>query len=461
MMTVASPAVESDRLLTSFSRLRELPAVRILVHGKTSLASSAADEAEFNAVLPGLDLDDQRALLMARRQDVVCTLDPAEDAYLDYLESVGIGPARERIVTLPAGSGDADKLGLPGRLASDPGTLRRIAELIPPDAAAVLEPYIATEAEFALARALGAACGREVAVLGGNAEIVERANRKHEVRALAQELGIPVADGEVVMLGGGGEGGRPVDTAPLKPALERHLRPTGQVILRGSRGAAGSAVRAVERTPESILAALGWAAGRPQDPTYLVEVMLPITVSPNIQMYIDEAGAHRVGASDQRLDGALLHQGNAYPSHARTIEEMLACSDALAGRLRREGYTGLVGIDFCEHEDERTGRPTAFLAEVNPRINGSTYPIVLAGLLDPDHTKIGGFVCGRIRPAARSFAELADRHGGLLLDRRTCRGTLPYNVGYLPQGCCDAVVFDRTREDALARWERAVGTFAT
>jgi hypothetical protein len=434
--------------------------MRILAHGKTSLASSAADEAEFNAVLPGLDLDDQRALLMARRQDVVCTLNPAEDAYLDYLDSIGIGPARERIITLPAGSGDANNLGLPGRLASDPGTLQHIAELIPPETAAVLEPYIATEAEFALARTLGAARGGEVTVLGGNAEVVERANRKHEVRALVQELGLPVADGEVVVLGGG-EGGRPVDTAPLKPALERHLRRTGRVILRGSRGAAGSAVRVVAQTSESILAALNWAAGRPQDPTYLVEVMLPITVSPNIQMYIDEAGVHRVGASDQRLNGALLHQGNVYPTHAQTIEEMLDCSDVLADRLRREGYTGLVGIDFCEHEEERTGRPRAFLAEVNPRINGSTYPLVLASLLDPDNTKIGGFVCGPIRSAARSFTELADRHGNLLLDRRTCRGALPYNVGYLPRGLCHVVVFDRTRAAVVARWERIVCAFAT
>jgi hypothetical protein len=192
----------------------------------------------------------------------------------------------------------------------------------------------------------------------------------------------------------------------------------------------------------------------------LVEVMLPITVSPNIQMYIDEAGVHRVGASDQRLNGTLRHQGNVYPTRARTIDEMLGYSEILSDRLRREGYTGLVGIDFCEHEDERTGQPAAFLAEINPRINGSTYPLVLASLLDPDCSQIGGFVYGRIHPAARSFAELAGRHGDLLLDRRTCRGTLPYNVGYLPQGCCHAVVFGQTRQEALAHWERMVAAFA-
>jgi hypothetical protein len=177
-------------------------------------------------------------------------------------------------------------------------------------------------------------------------------------------------------------------------------------------------------------------------------------------MYIDPDGVHYVGATDQRLSGALLHQGSVYPTQAQTIDQMLAYSEILSEWLRREGYTGLVGIDFCEYKDDRTGRPKAFLAEINPRINGSTYPLALASLLDPDCTQIGGFVCGRIRPAARSFAEMADRHGGLLLSGRTCHGALPYNVGYLPRGSCHLVVLDHTREHALARWERTASALA-
>jgi hypothetical protein len=188
--------------------------------------------------------------------------------------------------------------------------------------------------------------------------------------------------------------------------------------------------------------------------------MLPIVGSPNIQMHIGPDAVHYVGATDQRLSGSLLHQGSVYPTQAQTIDQMLEYSGILSEWLRREGYTGLVGIDFCEYEDERTGRPKAFLAEINPRINGSTYPLALASLLDPDHAQIGGFVCGRIRPAARSFAQLADRHRGLLLTDGTCHGALPYNVGYLPRGSCHLVVFDHTRDAALARWERTVAAFA-
>jgi hypothetical protein len=415
------------------------------------------DEQEIKAVMPGLEVDDQRALLVARQQDIVCTLNPIEAAYLDYLEENEIGPARKHIITVPA---DVNGLRLPDRLASNPEALRRLAALIPRDTDAVLEPYIATTAEFSLAQALSMVLRREVPVLGGSADVVERANRKHEVRALAQELGIPIADGEVVVLGGS-QDDELVDSEPLKPAIVRHLQPTGRVILRGSRGVAGSAVRTVEATAESIHAALDWAAKRGHDRTYLVEVMMPLTVSPNIQMYIDETGIHCVGASDQLMNGTIMHDGNVYPTHARTINEMMAYADTLSNWLRVRGYTGLVGYDFCEHEDAQTGESKAFLAEINPRTNGSTYPLVLARLLNLDNAGIGGFIYGRIRTAARSFAELADRHGGLLLDRQTCRGAVPYNVGYLPQGNCHMVVFEQSREDALVRWQHTVTALAT
>ena len=458
MTTIAPRGGAADGFLTRFPRLREEPATRILVHDKRSVAPTAADERELRAVLPGLDLDDQRALLTARRQDIVCTLNPVEEAYLDHLESLGVGPARERIIMAPGGPGAAG-IRLLDRLLADPATLRRIAALVPAAAKAVLEPYLAMPSEFAFARALGAVLGREVAGLGETAEIVARANDKRAMRAVAQELGVPVAAGEVVVLEAG-QDDRPVDATALRPVLEHHLRATGRVIVRGSRGSAGSAVRIVERTPASVLAALDWAARRPHDPAYLVEIMLPIIVSPNLQMQIDADGVHCVGVTDQRLTGTLRHQGSVYPTQAQTIDQMLDYSEILAGWLRREGYAGLIGIDFCEYADERTGRPKAFLAEINPRINGSTYPLALAGLLDPDCTQIGGFVCGTIQPVARSFAEIADRHGSLLLSRRTCQGALPYNVGYLPRGSCHLVVFDHTRERALARWERTVTAFA-
>ena len=458
MTTIAPLRVAPDGFLTRFPGLREGPATRILVHDKASLALTSADERELRAILPGLELDDERALLTARRQDIVCTLSPVEEAYLDHLESIGIGPARGRVITVPAGPG-ATGGRLMDRLTADAATLRRIIALVPPDAAAVLEPYLAMQSEFALARALGAVLGREVAGLGGTAEVVARANDKQEVRAVAQELGVPIADGEVVVLEGG-EDDRPVDPTALRPALERRLRSTGRVILRGTRGAAGSAVRVVEQTPMSVLAALDWVASRPHDPAYLAEVMLPITVSPNIQMQIDANGVHCVGITDQRLAGAVRHQGSIYPTQAQTMDQMLDYSEILAAWLRREGFSGLVGIDFCEYQDERARRPKAFLAEINPRINGSTYPLALASLLDPEQARIGGFVCGRIRPAARSFAEIAEHHGSLLLRHRICQGALPYNVGYLPRGSCHLVVFDHTREHALARWERTVAAFA-
>jgi hypothetical protein len=290
------PGAGADGGWANFQNLRNGP-TRVLVHAKSSLASSAADEQELRAIQPGLDLDDQRALVIARRQDIACTLAPVEDAYVDFLEAIGVGPGRGRIVT-PAAEPAAAGLPLPERLTADLDTLRWIASLVAADEPVVLEPYIASDAEFALAQALGTALGRDVPVSGGGADVVARANAKHEVRALAEALAIPIADGEIVSLEGR-DGGAKFDATPLGPALEHRLRATGRVVLRGSSGAGGSSVRVVERTAESVRAALDWAAGRTHDPIYLVEVMLPVTVSPNIQMSVDEGGLHCVGITDQ------------------------------------------------------------------------------------------------------------------------------------------------------------------
>ena len=56
---------------------------------------------------------------------------------------------------------------------------------------------------------------REVRVVGGNPDIVDYANGKHNVRAKAIELGVPVPDGDIVEVELGGDG-RPLNLKPLK-----------------------------------------------------------------------------------------------------------------------------------------------------------------------------------------------------------------------------------------------------
>jgi hypothetical protein len=133
---------------------------------------------------------------------------------------------------------------------------------------------------------------------------------------------------------------------------------------------------------------------------------------------------------------------------------MVVHAELFGQRLRREGYTGWVGCDFCERRDPATGAPSLFFAELNARINGACYPVALAARWRASGDPVGAFVSGFIRTGARSFAELADQLGrGLLRPGDGRRGVLPYNTGCLPHGYCAAGVLDATPEAAREQWD--------
>jgi hypothetical protein len=86
---------------------------------------------------------------------------------------------------------------------------------------------------------------------GSPPELVAYADQKHHVRAKAVELGVPVADGEVVTLPRAG-GRRRRDYDALRSAVHRHLGATGQAIVRGAQGAAGASTFVVGGRGEDV-----------------------------------------------------------------------------------------------------------------------------------------------------------------------------------------------------------------
>jgi len=435
---------------------------QIFVHCITALG----DRVELDATLPGFTKYAERALLMARPDDLVCVLDKVDNRYLQFLSHLGVGPQGGNvIVAAKPVQPYIDECPLDA-LVNNSEALVTIRRLVRQDTKIILNPYFMSAKMFELATALQAVLSREVSVLGGDLHIVDYANHKHNVRTKALELGVPVPEGEVVEIALQA-GGLPNLTL-LWIAINRYIHRTGRVIIKGSHGFSGSSIAIIEDSSQRAEKALSEVAGRMKKKIYLVEVMLDVTVSPNILMYI-EPGQGRVscvGVTDQILNGDLKHEGNIYPSGARTLQDMLNSARQMAHWLQAQGYWGLAGFDFGEYFNRETGQFAHFLAEVNPRINGAAYPKALVEHLNRGQRQknkpcIGAFLAADITTPAKSFAELARLSGHLFFDPKTGKGLVPYNVGCLENGRCSVALLGQSRSEVIRMYENLQALFVS
>jgi Pre ATP-grasp domain len=434
--------------------------IRFPLHVYVHCATSVEYLAQLNASIPGVEHYAERALLLAELSDVVCVPQEVEPSYLEYLAELGIGPARENLLVVSR-FGDFDRqLPLWRRLLRSNEALALLRCSMQRHGSAWIHPFIGMQGQFDLAAELQRGAGVSVQVSTGNPDVVAYADRKHQIRAKALELGIPVARGEVVDLRELPEPRR--QEAMLQRAVERQMVGTGSVIIRGSAGAAGSATFAVKSHDE--IPGLVRALVQSENRIYLVEEMVEMRVSPNVQMHIGrDPGLVRCGGvSDQRWDQPLVHGGNGFPSTAHRINDMLAWSRRLAEWLQRAGYYGVAGFDFVEYADA-AGNPQAFLAEVNPRTNGATYPLRLRRRLnvsqrEAGYPEIAAFASGTVEVEAGSFRELREMWDEQLFCPERGSGLVPYMPGLLQHGKCGVVALAGTREEAEELYQQASGS---
>jgi pre ATP-grasp domain-containing protein/pheganomycin biosynthesis PGM1-like protein len=398
--------------------------------------------------IPGFDRYPERALLLAGEGDAVCVPRPVDPDYLRFLAGLGLGPRPEHIV-VANGNGHGAGRPLAERLLAEPALLCRAARALGADEVTI-EPYAATTDVMALAEVMERVAGIPVR-MDGSPRITKYADQKHHMRVKAQELGIPVAEGEVVELAYGG-GRRRRDLEPVRAAIERQLRNSARVIVRGASGASGSSTFLVGRGGDDTAGLLRRLALRADNRVYLVESMVEPTVSPNVQIHVpaDEGPLVCIGITDQRWSRGLTHVGNQLPSSARTLEAMEAWARILATWMRSQGYAGLVGFDFVEYRDPVTGGHRAILAEVNPRVNGGTYPLAVRARLNAAAYEAGrpqapAFVSGTVETRAASFARVKAAIGHLLFDPDRGTGVVPYATGCLEHGKCSLVALARSR----------------
>lgn len=437
---------------------RKTSALQIFVHCATSVEYLA----ELNASVPGVEHYAERALLLAEHEDIVCLPEEVDPGYIAYLAELGLGPASGNLLVASHFDDGNSEGPLWRRILDSDEALAALSCLVARHSSARVQPFIASTGQFTLAAALERMAGVRVQVHGGDPAVVAYADCKHHIRAKALELGIPVAPGEIVDLASATPG---VDeTTLLFRAMQRHIQLTGRVIVRGASGAAGSATFTAD-SDQQIVELAGRLARSRENRIYLVESMVDVTVSPNVQMHIDREtrGIRCGGMTDQRWERPLVHGGNVFPSSACMTAEMLSWARTLAEWLNTVSYTGVAGFDFVEYEDS-FGRPRAFLAEVNPRTNGATYPLRLRRRLNVAQREAGlpeirAFVSGMIDTEVRTFSELRDSWDDRLFCPYTGSGLVPYVPGLLPHGKCGVVALAGSRDEAEALYYEA-GTAA-
>ena len=371
----------------------------------------------------------QRALLMAGERDIVVLDAPIEGTYLDYLRGLKVGPTSDNVVVVPCGTGQSMCQCLPDNASALAAMRRHLRGLD----TAELDVYTASTPQRLAGRRLESLLGLPVRWRGGDGLATRYANDKARVRAAAAMRGIPVAPGEVIRIRHGSE--LDVDASSrLVAAIQRQARPTGRAIVRGAAGAGGTSTYIALDCPASIRETIEKILADRGNSSFLVEQMVEVSISPNILMQIDPATGEPtlVGTTDQRLDRRLHHTGNLWPSRAQTRRGMEDSARLLAEWLWRIGYAGTVGFDFVEYRDARCGQTRYLLAEINARVNGSSYPLALVQRLNSTQAAarrpfIGAFLAGTIR-AARSFAEVTARAGQLLYRAHTGRGIIPYRL---------------------------------
>ena len=141
---------------------------------------------------------DQRALVMARPHDVVCMTSSKIDlSYMGFLYELGVGPERGNIIELEPAPVFGECLDN-DLFCPSVDSLHRICERIPLHNHVVLNPDAVSQKGYVMAQALENLLGKTVKCVGGNPEVTEAANLKHVAFRKAQELGIPVARGEIV-----------------------------------------------------------------------------------------------------------------------------------------------------------------------------------------------------------------------------------------------------------------------
>lgn len=335
----------------------------------------------------------QRALLLADKNDVVCCDAMPDTDYLNYLADFDIAPQN---IILPAGKANKS---LTERLLLDTALLKTLRQQN-----RQLEPYMATETEWQLAKQLG------YQINGTKPDYLAYLNQKTSLSTLLTESNLPSLPSINCQ------------SDQLESIALQAYKRYGKLVIRASLGLGSKNVWLAdsEQAIQHIHATIA-AAAYPNERYYVITPFIANTLSLNTQFVLHPTRIDFLGLSQQCIDDQLHYTGNIKPASPLPLQQqVLTQVNQLAHYLHQQGYLGYIGFDLIVSPTE------VFIIEINPRINTSTFTLVavkrIMGSLDNTCFASASLCLSEHINSFRCFKECLQ---SLLLTPTSQRGILP------------------------------------
>jgi len=369
-----------------------------------------------------------RAMYLSKPGDAVVVDSEPDPNWLSYLSSIGLGLGDWYV---PKGEGTT----LAQQMLSDDDLMQLL-----PSRTMVLAPYMGGDEVQHLATELG------LKIITPPTPLLDTLNLKSNLQPILIDLGLPTISTTIM------------NREELISGTRKLLNETGAVMVRSDLSIGGLGVWKVER--ELDLDTLLTDAQRSNpDRLFILQPLLDVVNSPNVQYEITQQGFQFLGVSEQQMTQSFAFGGNEFPSPFGNDPRLIKQSDRIAEWLHTKGYLGLVGIDFIVTTDDQV-----FIVEINPRVNTSTFPLLMCSRLG---RKAFQLVTGIPTGAYIGFQSTAATIGpDLLYDPNRGNGVIPLMIPSSSRPVLDAMIFAddldtvRSLSDELRSRARAFTTAA-
>ncbi|MEQ9205801.1 MAG: ATP-grasp domain-containing protein [Phycisphaerales bacterium] len=344
-----------------------------------------------------------RAIYLSMRGDAVVLDAMPDPSWLKYLSGIGIQTGD---VHVPAGHGDT----VIQRLLSDSELLTTLGKR-----SWNISPYMGGDEVQQLATLL------DCHVQSPPTPLLDRLNLKSNLLPILIELDLPTI---------------PTTTSTRNDLIAEtraiHAQ-TGAVMVRSDLSIGGLGVWKVEQEGDIETLDIESQKSNP-DRLFILQPLLEVRNSPNVQFDITSDGCRFLGVSEQQMTQSFAFGGNEYPSAYANDRQIMNQGDRIAHWLHDQGYRGLVGIDFIVTTENKV-----FVVEINPRVNTSTFPLLMCDRLGCSAFRL---VTGIPAGGHAGFERIAEfLGGGLLYDSDRGNGVVPLMIPTSDRPVLDAMIF--------------------
>ncbi len=283
-----------------------------------------------------------RALFLANPEDIVVINKAPDQAWLDYLKHIGI---QLPTIHIPNGSGET----LVEMITQDLELCSMLSGSGFP-----IKPYMGGQQIQTLAHQLG------LKLLAPEAELLDQLNHKSNLDQILQDIGLPRISTQVST------------KEHIVSDARSGFQDLGPLMIRSDLSIGGHGVWRIESLAdlEHLESGIQAATSGRQ---FIWQPLKSVTNSPNVQFEIDDDTCTLLGVSAQQMTESFAFGGNDYPSELTNSAELIEQSTKAAHWLQAQGYRGFVGLDFIVTTDQHI-----YIVEINPRVNTSSFPLMLS-----------------------------------------------------------------------------------